>query len=116
MQYLEINDEGVAVRGVYDLVEGDTLPANWKPITPDSREGFGYIWSEESQTWSAPLVSIEDLRDQRDALISATDWWAVQDRVMTTEQLDYRAALRDITEDYTPVEEPTWPSHPAETN
>ena len=38
------------------------------------------------------------LREQRDVLITATDWWATSDRTMTPEQTAYRQALRDLPE------------------
>lgn len=43
------------------------------------------------------------LRRQRDQLLQETDWWAVSDRVMSSEQLAYRQALRDLPSISTPV-------------
>lgn len=37
-----------------------------------------------------------NVRDKRNRLLTETDWWAVSDRTMTTEQAQYRDALRDI--------------------
>lgn len=39
---------------------------------------------------------ITDLRKQRNRLLKETDWWAVQDRVMTDNQQIYRQLLRDL--------------------
>ena len=36
------------------------------------------------------------LREERDKKLTETDWWAMSDRTMTTEQTNYRQALRDI--------------------
>ena len=36
------------------------------------------------------------LREERNRLLSETDWWAVADRTMTSEQTEYRTALRDL--------------------
>ena len=36
------------------------------------------------------------LRAKRDEKLAETDWWAMSDRTMTTEQTNYRQALRDI--------------------
>ena len=36
------------------------------------------------------------LREKRDKLIAETDWWAGGDLTMTTEQSNYRQALRDL--------------------
>lgn len=42
------------------------------------------------------------LRWERDRRIAATDWWVLPDRTATPEQLAYRQALRDITENANP--------------
>ena len=34
--------------------------------------------------------------DERNRKLAETDWWAMSDRTMTTEQTNYRQALRDI--------------------
>lgn len=36
------------------------------------------------------------LRQQRNQLLSNTDWWVLPDRTVTQAQLDYRQALRDL--------------------
>lgn len=43
------------------------------------------------------------LREHRNQLLSETDWWAVTDRIMTQVEIDYRQALRDLTENSNPV-------------
>ena len=48
-----------------------------------------------------PSFSFQDLlfqiiRKHRDYLLQETDWWAVADRTMTSEQTAYRTALRDL--------------------
>jgi len=52
------------------------------------------------------------LRKERDRLIAKTDWWASSDLTMTQEQIDYRQALRDITETYTSLDDVVWPEMP----
>jgi hypothetical protein len=61
------------------------------------------------------------LRIHRDKLLTETDWWAVSDRTMTSEQSSYRQALRDLPTTATPVLDPTnplgisgvtWPTKP----
>jgi hypothetical protein len=47
------------------------------------------------------------LRIERDRLLAETDWWAVSDRTMTSEQSAYRQALRDLPDTATPVLDPT---------
>ena len=36
------------------------------------------------------------LREERDKKLAETDWWAMSDRTMTSEQTNYRQAWRDI--------------------
>ena len=38
------------------------------------------------------------LREERNRLLSETDWWVLPDRTPTQAQLDYRQALRDLPE------------------
>jgi len=52
------------------------------------------------------------LRAERDRLIAETDWWASSDLTMTAEQTAYRQALRDITEDYSSLDDVVWPTKP----
>ena len=39
---------------------------------------------------------LRQLRQQRNQLLSATDWWVLPDRTATQAQLDYRQALRNL--------------------
>ena len=43
-----------------------------------------------------PEFAMGALREKRDKLIAETDWWASGDLTMTTEQSNYRQALRDL--------------------
>ena len=53
------------------------------------------------------------LRDERDRRLKETDHWAFQDTPdMTQEQIDYRQALRDITETYDSINTVVWPTKP----
>ena len=53
------------------------------------------------------------LRKKRNQLLAETDHWAYQDTPdMTQAQLDYRQALRDITNTYTSLDDVVWPSKP----
>lgn len=56
--------------------------------------------------------SLIRLRSVRDEKLNETDWWAVSDRTMTQDQIDYRQALRDITATYTSLDEVVWPTKP----
>ena len=52
------------------------------------------------------------LREKRNQLLAETDWWACSDLTMTTEQTNYRQALRDITNTYSNLDEVVWPTKP----
>jgi len=52
------------------------------------------------------------LRKRRNALLTATDWWAGSDHTMTQAQTDYRQALRDITDTYSSLSDVVWPTKP----
>ena len=53
-----------------------------------------------------------DGRDRRDALLTSTDWWTLEGKVMTSEQIAYRQALRDIPEQEGFPDAITWPTKP----
>lgn len=74
-------------------------------------------WDDEAATAKlAELQSAENmtkLRDERNRLLAATDHWAMSDTPdMTTEQTNYRQALRDITNSATSLDDVTWPTKP----
>jgi hypothetical protein len=52
------------------------------------------------------------LRQERNRLLAETDWWAMSDRTMTTEQTTYRQSLRDITDTYSSLDTVVWPTKP----
>ena len=56
--------------------------------------------------------ALEDLRALRETFLASTDWWVIPDRTPTQAQLDYRQALRDITETYTSLDDVVWPEKP----
>ena len=45
-------------------------------------------------------VDWHEVRTARDAELVRTDVWALQDRVITDEQTDYRVMLRDLPQDH----------------
>ena len=63
--------------------------------------------SQEAKQWAI-------VRDQRNAMLDASDWTQMADNGMSAAVraawVDYRQALRDITTQTLPV---TWPSEPA---
>jgi hypothetical protein len=60
----------------------------------------------------AAEVPMANLRRKRDLLLAKTDWWASSDRTITTEEIAYRQALRDLPANTTDPTNPTWPTKP----
>lgn len=53
------------------------------------------------------------LRSERNRLLNETDYWVLSDtNTASAEQLAYRQALRDITENTTSLNDVTWPTKP----
>ena len=72
--------------------------------------------SEHEKAYQTQLdtSAAESNRSQRDELLAKTDWWAVSDRTMTSDQTAYRKALRDITahSNWPHLENGDWPTKP----
>ena len=102
----------------------DEFAAMFRKVTGTTDDGSA-IESDNSAdwgvTWDQVNVKLQDLtaaeplkflREERDRLIALTDWWASSDLTMTAEQTAYRQALRDITEDYSSLDDVVWPTKP----
>lgn len=57
-------------------------------------------------------VKKDSLREARSQLLAETDWWANSDVEMTDERRAYRQALRDITDNYSSLDDVVWPEKP----
>ena len=71
----------------------------------------------EEQAWRDGAFDrkIAELRQRRNSLLSATDFYGLQDVSMTQDMTNYRQALRDLPEGLSTVEEVeavTWPTKP----
>jgi len=66
----------------------------------------------EKQAELEAAIPMKLLRTERNQRLANTDWWASSDLTMTQEQIDYRQALRDITETYTSLDDVVWPTKP----
>jgi hypothetical protein len=81
--------------------EEDINTITWENgTTPISKENI------EAQFPAVELeMAMADLRQKRNALLSATDYLALSDNTMSDDVKVYRQALRDITEGLTTKEE-----------
>ena len=88
---------------------------------PDyNTNNFGATW-EQIDARMKEIEAAEPmkcLREERDKKLAETDWWAMSDRTMTSEQTAYRQALRDLPSTASPTIENgqlsnvTWPTKP----
>ena len=77
----------------FDVVGNSLEGIHWldsNKIRPSDSE----IMAEMQKAEDA--LPMKRLREERDKKLTETDWWAMSDRTMTTEQTNYRQALRDI--------------------
>lgn len=88
--------------------------ANGTAIESSNPDDWGTTWAavvaKRDELIAAEPMKL--LREERDRLIAATDWWAGSDRTMTDAQTAYRQALRDITASATSLDDVTWPTKP----
>ena len=84
--------------------------ANAIPTIIESEPVLEIVEEEEDST---NLATLSMLRGVRDRLLRETDHWALEDTpTMSQQQIEYRQALRDITETYTSTSDVVWPSKP----
>lgn len=57
--------------------------------------------------------NLDELRLERNSMLADTDYWDASDTsAMSQAQIDYRQALRDITNTYTSLDDVVWPTKP----
>lgn len=97
---------------VTNVVEGTAEQAathGW--IAGDDAEIGGTYDGSEFTKPAAPTLTEDEARTIRNNLLSDTDWWAVSDRTMTSEETAYRQALRDLP-DHADWPNMDWPTKP----
>lgn len=76
-------------------------------------------WGDVS--WGTVKIKLGDLnaaeplkllREERNRRLAETDWWASSDLTMSQARIDYRQALRDITDTYQSLDTVVWPVKP----
>ena len=60
------------------------------------------------------MSNLKNNKNERNRLLIACDWWASSDLTMTQAQIDYRQALRDITDhsNWPDLLSGDWPTKP----
>jgi hypothetical protein len=113
-----LTDEQRAKHGWYPCVE---VNADYNPTT-QIRSPAEFVLADNVVTatytiWDKPETQIYSeaataVRDERNQLISETDWMALSDSTLTVEWATYRQALRDVTEQEGFPYNVEWPSKP----
>lgn len=122
---IEVVSEALNSLGVQDwTLRGDpTNEAEFNEMffkmMPDGSESnntsdFGVTWSqiEPKITQIRQDEPLNEVRMVRNQKLAETDWWVLPDRTATQAQLDYRQALRDITDTYSSLDTVVWPTKP----
>jgi hypothetical protein len=75
---------------------------------------FNAEWYEivDNSTEAAYEFAANSIREERDKRLADCDWWALTDIEITPDQLAYRQALRDITNQETFPTSVNWPIKP----
>jgi len=79
----------------------DECTTKWKYT---NEEFIPHVYTDEQK--------LKDLRLARNTKLKKSDHWVLPDRIPTQEQLNYRQALRDITQTYTSLDDVIWPEKP----
>lgn len=118
-----VSDEMLEDWGVFPVIEADIPDYNErtqncvKDSQPTLSNGnWTLSWTVSDKTAEETTQYDDDLaaevRADRNARLAETDWWAVSDRTMTSEQTEYRNLLRQVPQqDGFPLSV-TWPTKP----
>tara|TARA_B110000908_G_C10098593_1_gene377466 strand:+ start:379 stop:885 length:507 start_codon:yes stop_codon:yes gene_type:complete len=119
-----ISDEMLASYGVYNVKwlqspEHDTETHFVEYSSVPVLQGGVWVYTPTARKLSVEQVAerevsrAEEARAKRDTLLSGTDWQATTDRTMTGPELEYRQALRDLTQQAGFPKTHTWPTDPS---
>lgn len=104
-----------AIRALYNNV---TLISGYgeKAVAMD-KDGKVISWDASTvakkETELLAAYKLQQLREERDRLITETDWWDASDTPsMNDAQKKYRQDLRDITKSATSLDDAKWPTKP----
>ena len=133
MDSIKINDAlrelGVTEYAIIGSVNNESdFNNNFKKITATDKDGNG-TFSSDPKDWGVTWkqlktkydVLVKDeplklLREQRNAILAETDWVVTMHKELGTNipaaWKKYRQELRDITKDYTSLDDVVWPEKP----
>lgn len=107
--YLQFDSDYLGGVGITNNPDGTATYDNWtrEEAQPTNEELQTY-----REYWTTQC-NLALLRKERDRLIAETDYWMLSDTTDVTQaQLDYRQALRDITQLYASLDDVIWPTKP----
>ena len=112
----DISAEVMAEFDVYQ-VEVSSVP-EYDPMTQVARLTSpvynGTNWASQYEVSNRPEEDAAGaVREHRDGKLRSTDSWALSDRTMTQDQIDYRQALRDVPSQEGFPYSVVWPTEPS---
>ena len=96
------------------LADGEKLVKTWTPTLVSGEWILPHqaVTKTEEDLATESEVAWANLREQRDKLLSETDWTASTDVTMTADMTTYRQALRDLPANTADVFNPVYPVKP----
>jgi len=82
----------------YTVQDQPTVDYMTQTLKPTALTEVDGAWTQGWEVSNLPAEGAgRNIRNQRDGLLSQTDWMAMSDNTMTPEWASYRQSLRDIT-------------------
>jgi len=115
------SSEDMAAFNVYPVTEanptvgeGQRLAKTWTPtlVSGDWVLAHEAVDLTDAEVAEATAVLAADAREKRDALLAATDFYALSDVVMTSDMTTYRSDLRAVPAQENFPTTITWPTAP----
>ena len=107
-----VNANGAVQDSLGNWVEAWSVVDAFSDTTNDEGVTTSKADNEAAYTASLDATAAASVRAERDALIKATDFYALSDVVIATEMTTYRQALRDISSQAGFPNTITWPTVP----
>ena len=107
----KVLDEMNTPQGIFQI-NGMSIPAD--PENLHYVQMLEEIEAGEAEIldYVGPAKTWNRIRQERDRLIAETDYWALSDQTISSEQSAYRQALRDVPQDFDDPSDVVWPTFP----
>jgi len=102
-------DKHLNPHGVYRVARGEypDVTVGYKAVAWSFPQQVDGLWT---QIWDVVPLHEEELRTERNRLLTETDWMAVTDRTISEVETAYRQGLRDIPQQSGFPDEIEWPA------